>query len=147
MDNKKGVPSQLLDQVPNRSDHETVKEYFNEANVKVIRGLLVQYLNTKVNDSVKKTDDPARFAQYAYSEHQAYQSGYRSALRELIEILDRQRLLMTTFNPQATPATQTSDPQGSTPNAAQTDPSKPASGGDTVQLSVADYQKLTKRID
>lgn len=83
------VPSQLLDLLPDGTDRERHRRYFFEAPVKAIRSVLVSYLNKRITESVKKSDDPRNLDLPSYSEKQAYQSGYRQACEDCIKLLDR----------------------------------------------------------
>lgn len=83
------VPSQLLDHLSDGSDRDRHRRYFFEAPVKAVRKLIVNHLNRKITESVRKTDDPRNLDLPSYAERQAYQSGYRQAYEDLIKLLDR----------------------------------------------------------
>lgn len=82
------MPSQLSDLLQPGSDQDRHRKYFSEGSTKAIRSLLVQLLDKKYELSVRKSDDSRNLLVPGYAEHQAYQSGYRSALKELSTLLD-----------------------------------------------------------
>ena len=83
------LPSQLSDLLVPGSDCDRHRKYFIEPSVKAIRELLVKFLTKKRVDSIKRTDDPVRLSTPGYAELQAYQSGYRAALQEIVQLIDK----------------------------------------------------------
>lgn len=83
------MPSQLMDLVAQVGDAPTYNSYYNEDCTKRIRQLVVQLIEKRLGDSLKKTDDPVQLTNAAYPYLQAYQSGYRQALAELRDLLNR----------------------------------------------------------
>lgn len=83
------IPSPLLDLVPTKGDHKKYDEYYKEECTRAIRRLVVQYLDKKITGSIKKTDDPSQLTNPSYAYLQAFQSGYRQALAEIKDTLNR----------------------------------------------------------
>lgn len=87
--NKFVIPSQLLDTVPNKVDHVKADECYRGESARYIRKLFVQYLNKKLSESVTKSDDPTNLTHPSYAATSAYWSGYRKAIKDLTDLLDR----------------------------------------------------------
>ena len=83
------LPSQLVDLLPVQTDKKTYEEYYNEASTKAIRSLIDLLSDKRIQESVKKTDDPSTLHNPAYVALQAYQSGYRQAYAELKDLINR----------------------------------------------------------
>lgn len=83
------LPSQLSDLIPVVEDRPQYNEYYTEECTKAIRGLLVQLIDKRVQESIRKTDDPAQLTNAAYACLQAHQSGYRQALAEIKDLINR----------------------------------------------------------
>ena len=84
----KTLPSPLADLIP-PGDHKVYEEYYREECTKVIRELFNKLIDKRIQDSIKKTDDPTKLGTPSYGEHQAYQSGCRQALNDLRDLLNR----------------------------------------------------------
>jgi hypothetical protein len=82
-------PSQLLDNLTDSANPETYKKYFKARNCSEIRRLMAIHARKKIQRSVEKCDNPSRLELPSYSEKQAFESGYRAALREQLDILER----------------------------------------------------------
>lgn len=80
-------PSPLSELCTPGSDLDRHRKYFTEGNVKAIRKLVAQLCQKRRAISVQKTDSVHNFQMVGYSEHQAYQSGYRQALSEIENLL------------------------------------------------------------
>lgn len=83
------APSQLIDLLDNPSDQERYQKYFNVPATKAVRRLLSEYLDIKIERSRQKSESPEKYGLPAWSEYQADQVGYRRALKEIIDLLNR----------------------------------------------------------
>lgn len=83
------MPSQLTDLVEVVEDRPKYNEYYTEECTKAVRELLVKLIDKRFNESVRRTDDPAQLTNAAYAYLQAHQSGYRQALAELKDLINR----------------------------------------------------------
>ncbi len=82
------IPSYLTDLLKVEEDKEKFAEYYHEACTKAVRELITKLIDKRIEDSLKKTDDPVQLTNPAYPYLQSYQSGYRQAMADLKYILN-----------------------------------------------------------
>jgi hypothetical protein len=85
----KQIPTQLVNSISDHRSKEKYEGYFYTAACKFIRKLICSWAKTRIEKSVEITDNPSRLELPSYSEKQSYESGYRKAMRELLDLLDR----------------------------------------------------------
>lgn len=83
------LPSQLSDLIPVVEDRPKYNEYYNEECTKSIRRLLVQLIDKRIQESVRRTDEYVQLTNPSYACLQAHQSGYRQALAEIKDLINR----------------------------------------------------------
>lgn len=82
------IPPRLLKSLSEK-DREAYKEYYHSSSCKAILNLIIEDSKNRINESVKKSDSSQRFEMSSWPYYQAYESGYRKAYREIIDLLDR----------------------------------------------------------
>lgn len=92
MDQKKTnpqIPSFLLDHLTGSANKETYKKYFLARNCSEIRRLLAKEIHERINSSVRKGDNTDKFELPSWPQMQASEVGYRRAMREILDIIER----------------------------------------------------------
>ena len=87
--NKRQMPSYLLDLLDNDVDKTHHKEYYYAESTRALRKLLVQYLKNRIQKSAVYSDKSIHYDKPAWAEFQAAQAGAREEDRHLIDLLDR----------------------------------------------------------
>lgn len=87
--NGEQIPSYLLDQLSPQANKETYRKYFTSRNCSEIRRLLSMHLRKKIEGSVQKGDNVERFELPSWPQYQANEVGYRRAIREILDIIER----------------------------------------------------------
>lgn len=85
----KQIPTSLVNNITDHRTEEKYNEYFFTPACKFIRKITCNWAMQNIERSVQVTDQASRLELPSYSEKQAFESGYRKAMRDLLELYDR----------------------------------------------------------
>ena len=90
MPNKpKQIPTALANAAGDHRSREQYEKYYFTPACKFIRKATTNLASQRIQQSMEKTDTRSQLELPSYSEKQAFESGYRAAMREIQGLLDR----------------------------------------------------------